>query len=94
MQSISTINQSRNTEHAERTWALNHTAKRLMQRVLGCWQHDLGRPFSLQGKSYRVCMKCGMARDFNTVDWKTNGPTYLLLVAKLYSDGRRAERAA
>jgi hypothetical protein len=25
----------------------------LVQRVLGCWQHDLSRPFSHRGRTYR-----------------------------------------
>jgi hypothetical protein len=93
MQSISTINQQRITEHAVRTSALNDAAKRLLQRVLGCWHHDLSRPFSLQGKSYRVCMKCGMARNFDPVDWKTSGPTFQFSANNLYNDKMRSEIA-
>ena len=78
MQSIATMNLRQHESHAERTRALNDAAKRLVQRVLGCWQHDLSRPFSHRGRTYRVCLKCGMARDFNPADWKTYGPTYRL----------------
>src|SRR4029453_15280629 len=65
MQSIATMNLKRIESHAQRTRALNDAAKRLVQRVLGCWQHDLSRPFSHRGRTYRVCVKWGMARDFN-----------------------------
>jgi len=63
-------------EYAERAEALNTAAQRLLQRLFGCWHHDLGRPFTVNGKSYRVCVKCGMARDFNLVTWKTYGAAY------------------
>jgi len=78
MQNIATINQRQIESHIERTRALNDAAKRLVQRVLGCWQHDLSRPFSHRGRTYRVCVKCGMARDFNPENWKTHGPSYRL----------------
>jgi len=78
MQNIATINRSQIESHAQRTRALNDAAKRLVQRVLGCWQHDLSRPFSHRGRTYRVCVKCGMARDFNPENWKTHGPSYRL----------------
>jgi hypothetical protein len=71
MQSVATINQQFIQVHAERNRALNDTAKRLWQRVLGCWQHDLSRPFTNNGKTYRVCVKCGMSRDFNLATWQT-----------------------
>jgi hypothetical protein len=70
MQSIATMNLQRIESHTARTRALNDAAKRLVQRVLG-WQHDLSRPFSHRGRTYRVCVKCGMARDFNPENWKT-----------------------
>jgi len=94
MQSIISINQQRITEHAVRTNALNDAAKRLIQRVLGCWHHDLSRPFSLQGKSYRVCMKCGMARNFDPVDWKTSGPSFQFSANNLYNEKMRSKIAA
>jgi hypothetical protein len=72
MQSVGTINQQLIKDRAERSRALNDAAKRLLQRVLGCWQHDLSRPFTNNGKTYRVCVKCGISRDFNLATWKTN----------------------
>jgi hypothetical protein len=71
MQSVGTINQQLIKDHAERTRALNDATKRLLQRVLGCWQHDLTRPFTNNGKTYRVCVKCGVSREFDLVTWKT-----------------------
>lgn len=94
MQSIATINLQRIESHAERTRALNDAAKRLVQRVLGCWQHDLSRPFSHRGRTYRVCVKCGMARDFNPENWKTHGPSYRLPANLSHSSSMSMERKA
>ena len=53
---------------------LNVTAKRVVDRMFGCWVHDLGRPFGSNGLTYRVCVKCGMSRRFDTNTFKTYGP--------------------
>lgn len=77
MQSITTIDrQMFRQQQAERTRELNNAAQRLVQRLLGCWQHDLSRPFTYQGSTYRVCLKCGLSRDFNLTTWKTHGASY------------------
>lgn len=76
MQSITAINQSFIENHAERNQALNVAARRLMERLLGCWQHELSRPFTHRGRTYRVCVKCGMSRDFNLSTWKSQGAFY------------------
>lgn len=77
MQSVATIDQ-RMMKDAHRMSALNDAAKRLVQRLLGCWQHDLSRPFTHRGRTYRVCVKCGLSKDFNLATWKTQGVTYAL----------------
>jgi hypothetical protein len=94
MQSIATINQQQIAAHAARGHALNDAAKRLMQRVLGCWQHDLSRPLSHRGKTYRVCVKCGMARDFNPEAWETRGSSYRLPANMSYYNVTSIERKA
>jgi hypothetical protein len=78
MQSVAVINQRMINEQAERSRALTTAAKRLAQRLIGCWQHDLSRPFTCRGRTYRVCVKCGMSRDFNLTTWKTQGGFYAL----------------
>jgi hypothetical protein len=70
--------QSFQRQQAARSRALNDAAQRLVHRLLGCWQHDLSRPFTCQGRTYRVCMKCGSSRDFNLNTWQTHGPSYCL----------------
>jgi hypothetical protein len=80
MQSSVTINQQMFTrQREERIRVLNNAAQRVVQRLLGCWQHDLSRPFTHQGKTYRVCMNCGRSRDFNVEAWKTQGASYTLV---------------
>jgi hypothetical protein len=76
MQSVAVLNQQMINDQAERSRILSAAAKRLAQRLLGCWQHDLSRPFTCQGRTYRVCLKCGMSRDFNLTAWKTQGAFY------------------
>ena len=78
MQSIAVLNQQRIKDQAERTRALNDAAQRVLQRLFGCWQHDLSRPFTYGGRTYRVCMKCGLSRNFNPTTWETYGASYAL----------------
>jgi hypothetical protein len=86
MQSIATINEQMIAAEQERSRVLNDAAKRLVQRLLGCWQHDMSRPFTRQGKSYRICLKCGMARDFNLTTWKSQGHYYAKVPRALSSN--------
>jgi len=76
MQSVTAINQQLRNEQVEQSRALNEAARRLFQRLLGCWQHDLSRPFTHRGRTYRVCVKCGMSRDFNLSTWRSQGYFY------------------
>ena len=77
MESVAVLHQRMNDDYAERSRALNHAAQRIVNRLLGCWQHDLSRPFTRNGKSYRVCVKCGMSKNFNVMTWKTQGTSYV-----------------
>jgi hypothetical protein len=45
-------------EYSERSRILREAAKRLTTKLVGCWPHDLSRPFQHHGKTYRVCFKC------------------------------------
>ncbi len=73
MQSVATLNQKMINE---RSRALNNAAQRLVVRLFGCWQHELTRPFTRSGQTYRVCVKCGLSRDFNLSTWETHGASY------------------
>jgi hypothetical protein len=87
MQNIATIDrQIFRQQQAERTRELNTAAQTLVQRLLGCWQHDLSRPFTYQGRTYRVCLKCGLSRDFNLKTWKTQGASYTWVPESVSAD--------
>jgi len=74
MQSVLSINPQVTMDHQEQPGALNNNmGQRVMNRLFGCWIHELGRPFSNNGRTYRVCIKCGMSRDFDPASWKTHG---------------------
>lgn len=79
MQSSVALNQRMIEDHAERSRALTNAAQRLVTRLLGgCWQHNLSRPFTRNGKTYRVCLNCGLSRAFNLTTWQTHGGSYAL----------------
>jgi hypothetical protein len=73
MQSVLSINHQVAMDQQEQRGALNKTLGRVLNRVFGCWQHNLSRPFSNNGRTYRICVNCGMSRDFDTTSWKTHG---------------------
>ncbi|PYS69043.1 MAG: hypothetical protein DMF69_18225 [Acidobacteria bacterium] len=73
MESVLSINHQVTFAQQERRGALNGTLGRVLNRVFGCWQHNLSRPFSNNGRTYRICVNCGMSRDFDTASWKTHG---------------------
>jgi hypothetical protein len=73
MQSVASINHDVVINQQERRGAVNETMGRVLNRLLGCWQHKLSRPFSNKGRTYRICVKCGMSRDFDPNSWKTHG---------------------
>ena len=41
-----------------------------------CWHRKMSRPFTRDGCTYRVCLRCGMRRDFDLERWKTTGGYY------------------
>lgn len=45
-------------------------------RLLGCWHSEMGLPFTIDGRTYRTCISCGLKRDFDPLRWKTYGPYY------------------
>ena len=68
------------TEH---TWRALYSGRRhslsgvfgpLLGRVFGCWHRWLSLPITREGRTYRVCLSCGMSRDFDTKTWECVGP--------------------
>ena len=69
------------------------TAARLFHGMLGylssgsltCRHRRMSRPFTNDGETYCVCLRCGMQRAFDLDDWKLKGP--------FYNDSRRTVRS-
>jgi hypothetical protein len=75
MQHAATLNQQRNGSVVGRRHAFGGALTRITGFLLGgCLRHRMGRPFTREGRTYRVCLSCGMTRDFDTATWKTFGP--------------------
>jgi len=48
----------------------------LFLRVCSCRHPTMSRPFTRDGNTYRVCVRCGMHRGFDLKSWKAQGPFY------------------
>lgn len=48
----------------------------LCMRIVGCWHRRMSVPFSRDGETYRVCLRCGMRRRFDLAKWKMKGRYY------------------
>lgn len=44
--------------------------------LLVCWHRKMSRPFTRDGETYRVCLRCGMHRQFDLKAWRTKGDYY------------------
>lgn len=44
--------------------------------LLVCWHRKVSRPFTRNGETYRVCLRCGMHRQFDLQEWQTKGDYY------------------
>lgn len=60
--------------YSERRHSLGGAVARLLGSVFGCRHRRLGRPITREGRTYRVCLSCGLSRDFDPATWKTYGP--------------------
>jgi hypothetical protein len=48
----------------------------LFTPLLVCWHRKMSRPFTRDGETYRVCLRCGMHRKFDLQQWQTKGEYY------------------
>src|SRR5262245_46570700 len=48
----------------------------LISRLFGCWHRQLSWPFTVDGETYRVCLRCGARRQFKPDVWMTVGGYY------------------
>jgi len=55
---------------------LLHKLRYLIPPFFVCWHIKMSRPFTRDGESYRVCLRCGMRRRFDLQQWKTKGDYY------------------
>jgi hypothetical protein len=53
-----------------------HTLLFLVSKIWSCWHRKMSRPFTHDGETYRVCLKCGMRREFDLEAWKTGHSYY------------------
>lgn len=48
----------------------------VLLRPWTCWHRRMSRPFTRDGETYRVCLRCGVHRRFDLDAWKTKGSYY------------------
>lgn len=48
----------------------------IARRLFGCHHHDLSRPFTHDGESYKSCLTCGARKRFNPETYKMEGRFY------------------
>ena len=48
----------------------------LVSKVWSCWHRRMSRPFTRDGETYRVCLRCGVHRRFDLEQWETKGSYY------------------
>ena len=53
-----------------------HTLLFLFSKLWSCWHRKMSRPFTHEGETYRVCLKCGMRLEFDLEAWKTGHSYY------------------
>ena len=49
---------------------------RVISKIWSCWHRHMSRPFTRDGETYRVCLRCGVQRRFDLEAWKTKGAYY------------------
>ena len=59
-----------------------HTLLFLVSKLWSCWHRKMSRPFTHEGETYRVCLKCGMRREFDLSTWQLKGRYYQPEVSK------------
>jgi hypothetical protein len=48
----------------------------VLSRTWSCWHRRMSRPFTRDGETYRVCLRCGVHRHFDLDAWRTKGSYY------------------
>ena len=63
-------------ERKRRVLRLLGKLRYLVLPLLVCWHRKMSRPFTRDGETYRVCLRCGMHRQFDLQGWQTKGDYY------------------
>lgn len=48
----------------------------LLRLFFGCLHWNMSRPFTRDGRTFCVCLRCGMRRNFDLQQWKLTGDYY------------------
>jgi hypothetical protein len=76
MQGVISITQPHLAQRRDPLMTLVSAFERTAMRPFTCWHRRMGRPVTRDNKSYRMCLKCGMSRQFDPQTWKSFGPFY------------------
>ncbi len=77
MQRTSTLSQMYPADTHVSVGNLVGSLRAAVTRVFGCHHSSMSRPFTCDERTYRVCLKCGMRRDFDLKSWTMFGPFYI-----------------
>ena len=74
MQNAVTLEQQSAGGYIARRHVLSGAVAQILELVLFCRHRQMSRPITHEGRTYRVCLSCGLTRDFDTSVWKCVGP--------------------
>jgi hypothetical protein len=74
MQNIISISQPQLVPQQEVIAGLRPALEQLLGSLFGCKHRRLSWPITHGRGTYRVCVRCGMSRNFDPHTWKSFGP--------------------
>ena len=72
----STVLKEIDAERKRRALRLLGKLRYVFLPLLVCWHRKMSRPFTRDGETYRVCLRCGVRRQFDLKEWKSKGDYY------------------
>ena len=75
METIFSHSQTQVREHSD---GLPVSVRGFFARLLDCRHRIMSRPFTRDGETYCVCLKCGAHRRFDIENWELLGPYYFI----------------
>jgi hypothetical protein len=70
-----TLVKSNGIQRTDADNASHHLVKKLSW-LFRCWHRKMSRPFTRDGLTFCVCVRCGMRRNFDLDAWKMTGSYY------------------